>query len=124
MDITGMVSASDVLALASTLAQGLNVLPQQFAIGALSSAGKSIVLTNGTSTLLAVGASVATERTALIVRNDGDVQCVIIPKGASSVDGGLPIEPGQMLRIDVSSASVELYGRSTGYSCQVTVWEV
>ena len=124
MDITGMVSASDVLALASTLAQGLNVLPQKLTIGTLVSAGKSIVLTNGTSALLAVGASVATERTALIIRNDGDVQCVILPKNATGVDGGLPVEPGQILRIDVSSTSVELYGRSIGYSCPVTVWEV
>lgn len=124
MDITGMVSASDVLALASTLAQGLNVLPQKLTIGTLASAGKSIVLTNGTSALLAVGASVAAGRTALIVRNDGDVQCVILPNNATDVDGGLPVEPGQMLRIDVSSASVELYGRSIGYSCPVTVWEV
>ena len=123
MDITGMVSASDVLALASTLAQGLNVLPQELEIGTMT-AGKSLVLTNGTSTLLAVGASVAAERTALIVRNDGKVQCVILPSGAGSVDGGLPVEPGQMIRNTVASASVELYGRSTGYSCPVTVWEV
>ena len=50
--LTGMVSATDIYALTSTLAEGLNTLPQELELASLAEA-KALTLTNGTSTLLA-----------------------------------------------------------------------
>lgn len=122
--LTGMISATDIYALTSTLAEGLNTLPQELELSTLSEA-KALTLTNGTSTLLAVGTTVAEGRTKLIIKNNSDVRILLLKKDAANPKVGLPVEPHQlMVLIFPSGNTTEIYGRSTGYSADITVWEV
>lgn len=122
--LTGMISASDIYALTSTLAEGLNTLPQELEIASLG-AGKSLTLTNGTSVLLAEGSAVAEGRTKLIIRNDSDIRILLQPQATTTPKVGLPVEAHQTIVLSFpSSNTTAVYGRSTGYSADITVWEV
>lgn len=122
--LTGMVSATDIYALTSTLAEGLNTLPQELELASLSEA-KALTLTNGTSTLLAVGTAIAEGRTKLVIKNNSDVRIILLKKNATNVKVGLPVEPHQLMVLKFpADNTTEIYGRSTGYSADITVWEV
>ncbi len=124
MGLTGMVSSSDIHALASTLAESMHTLPQSLEIASLG-AGKSLTLTNGTSTLLAEGSAVSEARTKLIISNESDIRILLQPETTTTPKVGLPVEAHQTIVLSFPSGNTTaVCGRSTGYSADITVWEV
>lgn len=123
MDTTGIVTSGDIYALVSELSLGLNVLPQDVSVGS-SAASKTLVLTYGASTLLAVGSTSLSGRKKLMVRNESRNTVLVGPSSESAIyEEGMPVEPGEMKVFTFSGDSIDLYGRSMGYAARVTVWE-
>lgn len=123
MNVSGAVTSGDIYALVSELSLGLSVLPQEVTIGS-SASSKNLVLTYGASTLLAVGSSSLSGRKQLTVRNNGRNTVLVGPSSEQAIyEEGLPVEPGETKVFKFSGDSIDLYGRSTGFACNVTVWE-
>ena len=123
MNVSGMVTSGDVYQLVSELSLGLSVLPQEVNVGS-SAASKTLVLTYGASTLLAVGASSLSGRKQLTVRNNGRNTVLVGPSSEQAIyEEGLPVEPGETKVFKFLGDSIDLYGRSNGFACSVTVWE-
>ncbi len=88
-------------------------------------AGKSLTLTNGTSTLLAEGSAVSEARTKLIISNESDIRILLQPETTTTPKVGLPVEAHQTIVLSFPSGNTTaVCGRSTGYSADITVWEV
>ena len=123
MNVSGMVTSGDIYQLVSELSLGQTVLPQEVKVGS-SAASKTLVLTYGASILLAVGFTSLQGRKQLIVRNNGENTVLV---GASSeqaiYEQGFPVEPGETKVFTFSGDSIDLYGRSLGFACSVTIWE-
>lgn len=123
MNVSGMVTSGDVYQLVSELSLGLSVLPQEVNVGS-SAASKTLVLTYGASTLLAVGASSLSGRKQLTVRNNGRNTVLVGPSSTQAIyEEGMPVEPGETKVFKFSGDSIDLYGRSNGFACSVTIWE-
>ena len=124
MNVSGMVTSGDIYQLVSELSMGLSVLPQEINVGS-SAASKTLIMTYGASTLLAVGSTSLSGRTQLTVKNCGRNTVLIGPSSEQAIyEEGLPVEPGETKVIKFSSGtSIDLYGRSMGYACEVKVWE-
>ena len=123
MNVSGAVTSGDIYALVSELSLGLSVLPQEVTIGS-SASSKNLVLTYGASTLLAVGSSSLSGRKQLTVRNNGRNTVLVGPSSEQAIyEEGLPVEPGETKVFKFSGDSIDLYGRSNGFACNVTVWE-
>ncbi len=123
MNVSGAVTSGDIYALVSELSLGLSVLPQEVSVGS-SASSKNLVLTYGASTLLAVGASSLQGRKQLTVRNNGRNTVLVGPSSDQAIyEEGLPVEPGETKVFKFAGDPVDLYGRSNGFACNVTVWE-
>jgi hypothetical protein len=84
-----------------------------------------LTVTSSVSVLAAAGASDATGRKRLRIRNlDDSIQ---IRYGASSASAiyqlGTPIEPGETVIIDFPNSSFSVYLRSQGYAVETEVTE-
>lgn len=123
MNVSGAVTSGDIYALVSELSLGLSVLPQEVTVGS-SAASKNLVLTYGASTLLAVGTSSLSGRKQLTVRNNGKNTVLVgLSSDQAIYEEGLPVEPGETKVFKFAGESIDLYGRSNGFACNVTVWE-
>lgn len=123
MTVSGMVTSGDIYQLVSELSLGLSTLPQSVEIGS-SASSKNLVVTYGASTLLAVGATSLQGRKQLTVRNNGNNTVLVGPSSDQAIyEEGLPVEPGETKVFKFSGDSIDLYGRSNGFACSITVWE-
>ena len=123
MNVSGMVTSGDIYQLVSELSLGLSVLPQEVDVGS-SASSKTLVLTYGASTLLAVGSASLSGRKQLTVRNNGNNTVLVGPASEQGIyEEGLPVEPGETKVFKFSGDSIDLYGRSNGFACSVTIWE-
>lgn len=123
MNVSGMVTSGDIYQLVSELSLGLSVLPQEVDVGS-SASSKTLVLTYGASTLLAVGSASLSGRKQLTVRNNGSNTVLVGPSSELAIyEEGLPVEPGETKVFKFSGDSIDLYGRSNGFACSVTIWE-
>lgn len=123
-DITGIVSSGDIYALVSQIATGQTILPQIIKI-ASSASCKTLTMTYGASTLLAVDSASLSGRKYLTIRNDGKRTILVGEQSSESIyEEGYPIEPNQIVQFAFEGDStVDLYGRSIGAICECTVWE-
>lgn len=119
----GMTNSADFIQLISAISEGLHVIPGELKLSQVNET-KDLNLVYSASTLLAVGASSAASRTALIVRNNGKNRILVGKSSATEIyEEGIPVEPGE-LKVFTLSSAIDLYGRTSGYACSVTVWEV
>ena len=92
--------------------EGLSVIPPRL--------GDGLAVLGGLVAHLLVGRHPFPDRK---LRHGKNTVLVGLSSDQAIYEEGLPVEPGETKVFKFAGESIDLYGRSNGFACNVTVWE-